>query len=71
MEGFDTEQIWGQLEAACGPALKQLRKKLKSLGPDVVLLDKETDAALDGERALSDLSEDKELLQSANLKQKD
>ena len=58
MEGFDTEQIWGQLEASCGPALKQLRKNLKGLGPDFVLLDEETEAALDGERAVSQIHED-------------
>ena len=52
VDGFDTEQIWGQLEASCGPALKQLRKKLKGLGSDFVLLDIETEAALDGEQAL-------------------
>lgn len=50
VDGFDTEQIWGQLEASCGPALKQLRKKLKLLSSDFVLLDEETEAALDGEQ---------------------
>lgn len=50
VDGFDTEQIWGQLEASCGPALKQLRKKLKLLSSDFALLDEETEAALDGKQ---------------------
>ena len=49
VEEFDTEQIWGQLDAASGPVLKQLRRRIKRLGPDVQLLDETTEEALDGE----------------------
>lgn len=51
VDGFDTEQIWGQLEASSGPLLKQLRKKWKGLGQDFQLLDENTEKALDGELA--------------------
>jgi len=49
VDGFDAEQIWGQLEAAAGPTLKHLRKRLKPMNENLVLLDEETEAALDGE----------------------
>ena len=49
VDGFDAEQIWGQLEAAAGPQLKQLRKRMKPLDESITLLDEETEAVLDGE----------------------
>ena len=55
-EGFDTEQIWGQLETSCGSTLKLLRKKLKGLGQDFMLLDEETEAALDGKQTSSNVA---------------
>ena len=48
VDGFDAEQIWGQLDAFSGPALKRLRKQVKRLGPDILLLDPETEEALEG-----------------------
>ena len=50
VDGFDAEQIWGQLDAFSGPALKRLRKQVKRLGPDILLLDPETEEALEGMR---------------------
>ena len=48
VDGFDTEQVWGQLDSSAGPSLKQLRKRFRSLGQDFVLLDRSTEEALDG-----------------------
>lgn len=48
VEGFEAEQIWGQLEASSGPTLKHLRRKFRKLGEDIALLDANTESALDG-----------------------
>ena len=51
VDGFDAEQIWGQLDAFSGLALKRLRKQVKRLGPDILLLDPKTEEALEGMRS--------------------
>ena len=48
VDGFDVEQIWGQLDNHTGPALKRARKLLKKLTPDMRLVDPDMEAALAG-----------------------
>lgn len=48
VDGFDSEQIWGQLDASTKPSLKRARKQIKKLEGGVNLLDDETESALDG-----------------------
>ena len=50
VQEFDTEQIWGQLEASSGPVLKQIRKRIKGLNEEIDLIDEATEIALDGTR---------------------
>lgn len=52
VDGFDVEQIWGQIEASTG-VLKQLRKRVQKLEPTMQLLDEATEAALDGRKIFS------------------
>lgn len=48
VDGFDAEQIWLQLEAHCGAALKRARRLLRKAGEEPSLMLPEMEEALDG-----------------------
>lgn len=48
VDGFDSEQIWGQMDASTKPALRKARRKIKKFDLGLKLLDTETEDALDG-----------------------
>ena len=53
VDGFDSEQIWGQLEAGSKPALRKARKQIKSLHSCEAMMDEETEATLDGKFSMA------------------
>jgi hypothetical protein len=53
VEGFDAEQIWLQLEAQSGGALKRARRLLKKAGEEPQLMLPEMEEALDGESSVA------------------
>ncbi len=50
VQGFDAEQIWGQLDMQSGPLLKRIKRLMSRAGEAPALLQPQAEAQLDGER---------------------